>query len=275
MTRVSGKVDGDHVFWDPAAGLIDAGALAGLDGVVHLAGENIADGRWTAAKKDRIRRSRIDGTRLLAETLAGLKERPRVMVSGSAIGYYGDRGDEIMTESSPAGTGFLAEVCADWESATIAASNAGIRVCNLRTGVVLSRDGGALQKMIPAFQMGAGGKLGSGKQWMSWIALEDEVGAIMHCLTNQAVSCAVNAVAPNAVTNSEFTAALGAALHRPTIMPVPGMAVHLLLGEMADELLLASTRVAPSVLLTSGYKFKYPNLREYLATLMEARKPAA
>lgn len=275
MTRVGGPVTDDHVFWDPAAGVIDVGALAGIDAVVHLAGENIADGRWTAAKKERIRRSRVEGTRLLANALASLQQRPRTMVSASAIGYYGDRGDEIMTERSPSGKGFLAEVCKDWEEATVAASKAGIRVCNLRIGVVLSREGGALSKMLPPFQIGAGGRLGSGKQWMSWIALEDVVGSIVHCLHNSSISCAVNAVAPNPVTNQQFTNALGAALHRPTVMPVPSMAMHLLLGEMADELLLSSTRVAPSVLVTSAYKFEYPELSQLLATLIRSRNPAA
>jgi hypothetical protein len=260
----------DEILWDPDRGQIDCSSLEGFDGVVHLAGDNIASGRWTQEKKKRIRESRIKGTKLLSETLASLAKPPKVLISGSAIGYYGDRGDELLTEESAPGAGFLAEVCREWEAATEAAQNKGIRVAELRTGVVISPKGGALAKMLLPFQMGAGGRLGSGKQYMSWVALDDLVGIIEHLLLHEELKGPVNAVAPNPVTNIEFTAALGAALHRPTIFPVPAVAINLLLGEMANELLLASARVQAKKLLASGYVFRYPDVAPFLKQLFSA-----
>lgn len=259
-----------QVLWDPAAGQIDKKALEGFDAVVHLAGDNIASGRWTPEKKRSIRESRIEGTTLLSGTLASLARPPKVLISASAIGYYGDRGEEVLTEESAPGSGFLAEVCRQWEAATLAAKNKGIRVAELRIGVVLSPKGGALTKMLPPFRMGAGGRLGSGKQYMSWVALDDLIGIIQHVLTHEELEGPINAVAPNPVTNNEFTAALGASLHRPTIFPVPGLAVNLLLGEMANELLLASARVQPKKLLSTGYLFRHPQIAPLLKNLLSA-----
>jgi uncharacterized protein (TIGR01777 family) len=265
-----GEARDGQVFWDPAAGQIDKKALEGFDAVVHLAGDNIASGRWTKEKKRSIRESRIQGTKLLSETLASLASPPKVLISASAIGYYGDRGQEVLTEESSSGAGFLAEVCREWEAATAAAKNKSIRVAELRIGVVLSQKGGALTKMLPPFRMGAGGRLGSGKQYMSWVALDDLVGIIEHVLTHDRLEGPINAVAPNPVTNNEFTAALGASLSRPTIFPVPRLAVNLLLGEMANELLLASARVQPKKLLSSGYVFRYPSVEPLLRQLLSA-----
>lgn len=247
-----------------AAGKVDVNALEGVDGVVHLAGENIAAGRWTAAQKERIRTSRVEGTHVLATALAGMKRKPSVLVCASAIGFYGERGAQACDESTPVGTKFLAEVCEQWENATIPAREAGIRVVNLRIGVVLSRRGGALTKMLTPFRLGLGGRIGSGQQVWSWIALDDLVGAISHCLATSSLAGPVNAVAPQAVTNSEFTRILGKVLRRPTFMPMPGFAARLALGEMADELLLASTRVVPSRLLGSGFVFRYAELETAL-----------
>jgi len=270
LRLVRGGAESGDVAWNPSKREIDKSKLEGLDAVVHLAGENIASGRWTAEKKEKIRNSRVEGTKFLSETLASLDAPPDVLVSASAIGYYGDRCDEVLTEKSSSGQGFLAEVCREWESATAAAMTKGIRVVNVRIGVVLSTKGGALQKMLPPFKMGGGGKLGSGKQYMSWIALDDLIGVIQHAITNSELTGPVNAVAPDAVTNEEFTSALGSALHRPTIFPVPGFAVHLLLGEMADELLLSSARVTPEKVLASGYAFKHPHLQPTLVEILNA-----
>jgi uncharacterized protein (TIGR01777 family) len=249
--------------WDPIAGSIDASALEGLDAVVHLAGENIAE-RWTAAKKARIRESRVKGTQLLCETLTRLSSPPKVLVSASAIGYYGDRGEETLTDDSPPGRGFLPEVCRAWEAATEPARQHGLRVVQLRLGVVLSAEGGALAKMLPPFRLGLGGVLGSGQQYMSWIALDDVVGAMQHALVTEALQGPTNAVAPRAVTNQEFTKTLGKVLGRPTAIPLPAFAARLMFGEMADELLLASARIQPTKLLASGYQFRYPKLEEAL-----------
>ncbi|MBX9693593.1 MAG: TIGR01777 family oxidoreductase [Cyanobacteria bacterium] len=267
---VRSHAEKDDVLWNPSSGDIDRDALEGFDAVVHLAGDNIASGRWTAAKKEEIRASRVEGTKLLCETLATLKKPPEVLVSASAIGFYGDRADEVLNEESSAGTGFLAELCRDWEEATRPAKQSGIRVANLRIGVVLSPRGGALTKMLPAFQIGAGGNIGSGRQWMSWISVDDLTGAINHALTHKGLEGPVNAVAPQAVTNKQFTSALGEVLHRPTFLPLPGFAAHLLLGEMADELLLSSALVKPSKLVESGYTFRYPMLEPMLKKLLGA-----
>jgi len=230
-----------------------------------LAGENIAAGRWSAKQKDKIRESRVNGTKLLCETLAGLEQKPQVLVSASAIGFYGDRGNEELTEESSVGTGFLPEVCQAWEAATEPAKQAGIRVVNLRIGVVLSKDGGALQKMLLPFKLCAGGIVGNGKQYWSWIGLTDLVGVICHALPSESVSGPVDAVAPNTVTNHEFTKTLGAVISRPTIFPLPAFVARIMLGEMADGLLLASARVLPNQLQASGYEFRYPDLRAALA----------
>jgi hypothetical protein len=238
--------------------------LEGFDGVVHLAGENLAEGRWTDEKKRRIRESRTKGTQLLSETLAKLTEKPAVLVSASAVGFYGNRGDEVLNEQSAAGEDFLADVCREWELATLPAAQSGVRVVQLRFGVILSGEGGALKKMLLPFRLGVGGKLGNGKQYLSWIAIDDAVGAIEHALFNDAVRGAVNAVAPEPVTNYEFTKTLGSVLSRPTIFPVPAFAARLAFGEMADATLLASQRVNPLRLKETGYTFKYPKLEDAL-----------
>ncbi|HEX2475396.1 MAG TPA: TIGR01777 family oxidoreductase [Lacipirellulaceae bacterium] len=249
-----------EIRWDPAAGTIDAGQLSGVDAIVHLAGENLADHRWTEAVKARIRDSRIQGTRLLCETLAGLASKPSVLVSASAIGYYGDRGAEVVNESSPPGRGFLAELCQAWEAATHAARDADVRVVNLRLGVVLSRDGGALAKMLTPFKLGLGGVIGSGQQYLSWISLDDVVSAIQFALVAAAVCGPVNAVAPQPVTNREFTKTLGRVLRRPTVFPMPAFAARLAFGEMADEMLLSGVRVEPQALSSAGFAFHHPQL---------------
>jgi uncharacterized protein (TIGR01777 family) len=249
-----------EIHWDPAAGVQDLRSLEGMDAVVHLAGENIASGRWTAARKARIRDSRVTGTSTLCETLTRLAQPPKVLVSASAIGYYGDRGAEPLWENSAFGTGFLPEVCRVWEEATQPAVHKGIRVVLLRIGIVLSPAGGALAKLLFPFKSGLGGIIGSGKQYMSWIALDDVAGAIHHALVTDTLQGPVNAVAPFPVTNREFTKTLGWVLGRPTVLPLPAFAAHLALGEMADALLLASTRVEPKRLLATHYAFRCPEL---------------
>ncbi len=258
--------------WDPAAGRVDAGGLEGLDAVVHLAGESIAGGRWTAARRDRIRRSRIDATALLAGTLARLARPPRVFVCASAVGYYGDRGDEVLHEDSGSGAGFLADLCRDWEAAASPARAAGIRVVYARSGTVLSTAGGMLPRVLPLFRLGLGGVLGSGAQYLSWIALADHIGALQYLLGADGIAGPVNLVAPHAVTNREFTRALGRALRRPTPLPVPAAALRLAFGRLADEALLASTRVEPARLLASGYRFRYPDLGAALAALLHRHR---
>ncbi len=250
--------------WDPQREYVDGAALEGLDAVVHLAGENIAAGRWTDATKERIRSSRVAGTRLVSEALARAESKPRVLVSASAIGYYGDRGDEVLTEASESGEGFLASVCRDWEAATDAASQAGIRVVHLRTGIVLSPKGGALAKMLTPFRMGAGGVIGTGSQIMSWIAIDDLVGLVHHALMEDDVVGPVNAVGPKPVSNRDFTKTLGRVLKRPTLLPLPSFAAKIAMGEMADELLLSSARVASK----TSYEFLYPELGPALRHLL-------
>jgi uncharacterized protein len=252
----------DEYRWDPSAGDVEPAALEGLDAVVHLAGETVA-GRWTDDKKERILRSRVNGTRTLSEALAGLEGRPRVLVTASAIGYYGDRGDEQLTEQSSSGDGFLAEVVREWEAASGPAEQAGIRVVRLRFGIVLSPAGGALKTMLTPFRLGVAGRLGSGRQWMSWISIDDVVGAIQHALVTDELAGVANTVAPNPVTNAEFTKTLGRVLGRPTLLPVPGAALRLALGEFSQEA-LSSTRVVPRRLLESGYEFRHPDLEQAL-----------
>lgn len=256
------------VHWDPSANYIDAAGLEGLDAVVHLAGESIAAGRWTDAKKARIRDSRVNGTRLLCETLAHTSRPPTVLICASAIGFYGDRGDETLTESSPAGAGFLPEVCQEWESATDPARQKGTRVVNCRFGVILSPAGGALAKMLTPFKLGMGGVVGSGRQYMSWITLDDVVGALLHTMTASGLQGPVNVVSPQPVTNLEFTKALGAVLHRPTVLPMPAFAARLAFGEMADALLLSSSRVLPTRLQETGYAFRHPELTAGLRSVL-------
>jgi uncharacterized protein (TIGR01777 family) len=255
---------GDDVAWDPAAGAIDAAKLEGVDCVVHLAGESIASGRWDEDRKRRIRESRVKGTDLVARTLASLARRPAVLVVASAVGFYGPRGDEELDETSAPGTSFLSEVCRAWEKAADPARAAGIRVVHTRFGVVLSKKGGALAKMLTPFRLGLGGRIGSGRQWMSWISLDDVVGAIEHALGNASVEGAVNTVAPRPVTNAEFTATLGRVLNRPTVFPMPAFAARLAFGEMADELLLSGQRVVPRRLVESGYRFRHETLEAAL-----------
>jgi hypothetical protein len=259
----------DTVAWDPRAGTIDAGGLEGIGAVVNLAGEGIGDRRWNDAQKAAIRDSRVKGTTLLAETLAKLAHPPGVLVSGSAVDIYRDRGEEAITEDTPADdSGFLGEVCRAWEAATAPAEAAGIRVAHLRTGIVLSSEGGALKKMILPFKSGLGGRMGSGRQWMSWISIDDEVGAIVHLLADGAPSGPVNATAPHPVTNAEFTRILAGVFRRPALMPLPAVALKLALGaQMADELLLSGQRVMPKRLEDSGYTFKGPDLRPALQRL--------
>ena len=250
--------------WDPESGALDSSALAGVDAVVHLAGESVAGGRWTEAKKRRIRSSRVDGTRGLAASLARLERPPRVLVSASAVGYYGDRGAELLREGSAPGTGFLAEVCQEWETATEPAARARIRVVRLRIGMVVSRRGGALAAMLTPFRLGAGGPVGGGTQWVSWIAIDDLVAAILHALDTASLAGAVNAVAPEPVQNRELARTLGRVLGRPALLPLPAFAARLLLGQMADELLLASARVEPARLQATGFAFRHPTLEDAL-----------
>jgi hypothetical protein len=266
---VRGAPAGGEVAWSTAAG-VDPARLAGVDAVVHLAGESIAT-RWTAARKRRIRDSRVQGTRALAESLAAARPRPGTLVCASAIGYYGSRGDERLTEDSPAGRGFLADVCREWEAAAEPAARAGVRVVHLRFGVILSPAGGALARMLPPFRLGLGGVVGSGRQTMSWIAIDDAAGAVQHALAHEPMRGPANAVSPSPVTNAEFTRALGRVLRRPAIFPLPAFAARLLFGEMADELLLSSARVEPARLAAAGYAFRHPDLEGALRHLLGRR----
>lgn len=266
---VRGAAGPGEASWDPAGGTIDIAALGGVDAAIHLAGVGIADRRWSTAHKAAVLDTRVQGTRVLAEALARLEPRPSVLLSGSAIGYYGDRGGEDLTESSEAGTGFLAEVCRQWEAAASPADDAGIRVLRLRTGIVLSPAGGALAKQLPLFRLGVGGRLGSGRQYMSWIALDDDVAAIAFALTADGLRGAANLTAPNPVTNAELAAAIGRALHRPAALPVPAAALKIALGrQMATEMLLGGAKVLPRALQEAGYAFAHPEVEEALGTML-------
>jgi uncharacterized protein (TIGR01777 family) len=265
---VRGTAGEGEIAWNPAGRQFESAGLDGIDAVVHLAGENIASRRWGTAQKKRIRDSRVHGTRLLCEGLARMQAPPKVLISASAIGYYGDRPDECLDESSPPGRGFLAEVAKAWEAATEPAVDAGIRVVNLRFGVILSPKDGALAKMLTPFKLGGGGIVGNGRQYWSWISMDDVVQAILHVIMTDSLSGPVNAVAANAVTNREFTKTLGRVLSRPTLVPMPAAAARLALGEMANELLLASTRVEPKRLLESGYEFRHAELEPALRHLL-------
>ncbi len=255
----------NEIQWDTEKGFADEDLprLDALDAIVHLAGENIA-GRWTDEKKRRLMESRVDGTKNIVETIGKLKNKPKVLINASAIGVYGDRADEILTETSAAGDSFLAEIGKNWEAEAVKAENFGVRVVRLRIGIVLAKDGGALAQMITPFKFGLGGTIGSGKQWMSWIALEDVVRIVNFALENENLSGAINVVAPNPATNEEFTDTLGATLHRPTFLPLPAFAVNLAFGEMGNALLLDSTRVVPKRLEEAGFKFDFPDLKAAL-----------
>jgi uncharacterized protein (TIGR01777 family) len=268
LVRNASSSEDEAVVWDPAAGTLDGDRLAGLDAAVHLAGESVGTTRWTAEKKARIRDSRVQGTRLLAGALAGCTQPPGVFACASAIGYYGSRGDDVLTEESTPGKGFLAGVCREWEAAAREASRPETRVVNLRFGVVLSADGGALASMLPLFRKGAGGRVGNGRQWWSWITLEDAVAAIEHVIATPPVEGPVNVVAPEPVTNRTFTTELARALGRPALLPLPAFAARLALGEMADELLLASARAQPARLVDTGFCFRQPKLEGALASVL-------
>jgi len=251
--------------WDPAAGHLDGARLEGFEAVVNLAGASLASGRWSPARRHELRASRIASTRLLSQTLAALDRPPAALLSASAVGYYGDRGDEELTEASPAGTGFLADLCRDWEAETVPASDAGVRVVHLRTGIVLARSGGALARQLPLFRLGLGGRLGSGRQVISWISLDDEVGAIVFAIGADGLRGPANLSAPAPVTNAAFTAALGRVLRRPARLPVPGPALRLVFGaDLADEALLGSQRALPAALLAHGYRFEHGDVETAL-----------
>ncbi len=267
LTRGPAREEG-QISWDPAQPLAP-GRVSGFDAVIHLAGESIF-GRWTSSKKAKIRDSRVTGTLNLAQALAQAEEKPRVLVCGSAIGYYGNRGDELLSEDKAPGAGFLAEVCQQWEEATMPAVQADIRTVHVRTGIVLSPKGGALGAMLTPFRMGLGGRIGDGRQWMSWIDVRDMVGGIHHVMKNDLVQGPVNMVAPRPVTNEEFTRTLAAVLSRPAIFPLPKFAVKAVFGEMGEELLLASQKVEPAKLIASGYPFRYRDLKASLQGLLKA-----
>lgn len=258
----------NDIEWHPNQDQIDVRKLNGFDAVVHLAGESIASGRWSPEKKTRIRESRIKGTKLLSAALAQASHPPRAFVSASAIGFYGNRGNEVLTEQSAAGNDFLAGVCKEWEQSAEPAAEKGIRLVKARFGIILDKDGGALAKMLPPFRMGIGGRIGDGKQWMSWIGLADVIGALEFVIENQALSGPVNFVAPNPVTNATFTSALGRILGRPTFLPVPAFGARLAFGEMADALLLSSQRVEPKRLNETAYRFRYSNLNDALSEIL-------
>jgi hypothetical protein len=269
LVRPGGAASADDISWDPSAATVDVSAMEGADAVVHLSGASVAGGRWTPARKALLRSSRIDTTRVLVDALASLRQKPRVFVCASAIGCYGDRGDEILTESSAIGTDFLALVVRDWEAEAARAEICGIRTVELRFGVILSAEGGALAAMLRPFKFGMGGRLGSGKQWMSWISLEDAVGVVCSAITDEQLTGPLNVVAPNPLRNAEFTRITAAVLHRPAILATPAFALRIALGEMADGLLLASVRVMPERLLATGYQFRSPELELALRAILD------
>ena len=273
--RATRKLGGARVVrWDPATEAAPLEALQGVEAIFNLAGESVAGGRWTEDQKRRIRDSRVVGTRNLVAGLRALDRKPEVLVSASAVGYYGDRGDEDLDESSPAGRGFLAEVCTEWEHEALAAEALGVRVVCVRIGIVLAPGGGALARMITPFKLGAGGRLGSGKQWMPWIHIDDAVGVLLHASRTAAVRGGMNAVSPHPVTNAEFTRALGHAVHRPAFLTVPKTALRIAFGEMS-EILMASQRVLPRVAERAGYAFKHNELDGALAAVMAALQRTA
>jgi uncharacterized protein (TIGR01777 family) len=256
------------ITWDPESGKLDPNEIEGFDAVIHLAGENIGGGRWTDARKARILNSRVNGTRLLCDAIEKLQSPPKVLISSSAIGYYGDRGDALLNEASGPGSGFLPDVCVAWEKATESAATCGVRVVLLRTGIVQTPEGGSLQRMLLPFKLGIGGKFGNGKQWWSWIGIEDVTNVIQFALMNEKLAGPVNLVAPHPVTNDEFTKILARVLKRPAITPIPQFALKLLLGEMADGLLFSSARVEPKRLSEAGYQFHQTELEPTLRSLL-------
>jgi uncharacterized protein len=268
LARPGGTPRAGDMRWDPATGIVDVAAMEGADAVVCLSGAGIGDGRWTPERKKVLRSSRVDSTRVLVESLGQMKRKPRLFVGASAIGYYGDRGDEILTESSMAGNDFLALLARDWEAEAMRAESIGIRTVIIRFGMILSAKGGALPRMLTPFKLGAGGRLGSGKQWMSWVALEDVVGIIRAAIANDEIKGPVNVVAPDPVQNAEFTRALARALHRPAIFPAPALALRLALGEMADGLLLSSQRVRPARMMAVGYDYRMKDLDATLRKIL-------
>ncbi|MBI2842296.1 MAG: TIGR01777 family protein [Armatimonadetes bacterium] len=272
LVRRKPEPDSGEIEWHPEEKTIDAAGLEGVDAVLHLSGENI-DGRWTPQKKARIRGSRVESTKLLSETVARLEKPLRVMISASAVGYYGDRGSEVLREESAPGSTFLADVCKEWEAATKAASAAGIRVVNTRFGVVLSQRGGALEKMLGLFRRSLGGKMGDGRQYVSWVAIDDLLGAVEHALATDTLWGPVNVVSPNPITNEELTRVLARVLSKPAVLTVPPLALKLAFGGLADDVLLASQRVEPASLLAAGYVFRYPELEGALRHLLQADTP--
>jgi uncharacterized protein len=269
--RPGRKAAAGDVQWNPSRATVDVAAMEGHDAIVHLSGASIADGRWTVKRKALLRSSRVDSTRVLVDSLARLKQPPRVFVCASAIGYYGDRGDELLTESSGYGNDFLSILCRAWEGEAARAAANGIRTVMTRFGVTLATQGGALPRMLTPFKFGAGGRLGSGKQWISWITLEDVVQVLRTALADERMQGPVNVVAPNPVQNSEFTQVLAGVLHRPAIFPAPAFALRLALGQMADALLLASQRVQPEKLKAAGYKFRYETLQPALQSILPGK----
>ncbi len=269
VARLVRKTPGSgEIEWRPDRGTIDASAMDGCDAVINLAGDGIANGRWTEEKKRRIVDSRVNGTRLLSETMAKLSRKPATFINASAIGFYGSQGDELVDEDSGPGEGFLARVCREWESATAPAEQAGIRVVKLRLGVILTKDGGIMGSMLQPFKLGLGGKVGAGNQVISWVAMDDVVAAISFILSHQTLRGPINVVAPRPVTNAEFTKTLGRVLSRPTFMTMPAFAARLVFGEMADEMMLSSTRVAGKVLNDAGFRFHYPELEGAVQELL-------
>lgn len=264
ISRSASKKHPDNILWNSESGITEPGRLESIDTVVHLAGENIAGGRWNEQLKRRIHDSRVHGTRSLVKSLGAISKRPSTLICASAIGYYGDRGDHVLDENAAPGSGFLADTCREWEAEALAAEKLGVRVVCIRIGVVLSRNGGALTRMLLPFQLGLGGIVGPGTQYWSWIGLNDLVRIIEFCVDHSEISGAVNAVSPEPSTNREFTRTLGSVLSRPTLFPLPAFMARLVLGEMAQDLLLASTRVIPAALLRSGFQFEQPSLKECL-----------
>ena len=271
IVRTDAQLSDDAILWDPEHHELTPKDFEGYDVLINLSGENIASGRWTSDKKRKIKESRVMGTRMLCELLSRLQSPPRLLINASAIGYYGNRGDELLPEDSAPGKGFLADVCQKWEAATASAVKRGIQVVKLRTGVVLSLKGGALAKMLVPFKLGFGGIIGSGRQWISWISMDDLMGIFLHIIGHPEIQGPVNAVTPNPVRNQQFTKDLGKILHRPTIIPFPTFAARLMLGEMADEMLLTSTRAVPTVLIRSGYSFLFPDLEGAFTHLFEKK----
>lgn len=262
----------DEASWNPGAGMLNPAVLEGVDAVINLSGANVGAGRWSSARRSEIRISRLDATETLVRAIGTLDRRPAVFVSASAVGYYGDCGDAVVDESCARGRGFLAEVCEAWEASALTAQALGVRTVPMRLGVVLAPKGGALEKMLPFFRLGIGGRLGDGRQWMSWLSIEDAVRAFCHVMDEPRCSGPINLVAPNPVTNAEFTAALGKVLHRPTVLPVPRWVLKTALGRMAEETVLSSTRAVPRKLEANGFGFRHVRVEEALRAVLEERE---